>query len=256
MLNPPPGFEQEASYALYMSQVHGCSYLPGREARNLFLDPNAKVTQHLYQQLIDRGFRRSGCYLYQPACPQCNDCISLRIPTARFQPSRSQRRIWKRNLSLYEVNPGPAGFNEAHYHLYQRYLLERHPDGAMACNSPGQYSQFLTCEWAETQFIEFRKAGKLAAVAVSDLLPNGTSSVYTFFDPDMSQDSLGIFALLWQIDYSRGLGLKWVYPGFWIENCEKMSYKSRFRPFEAWTGQQWIDHTEIGNRGYETNDRV
>jgi arginine-tRNA-protein transferase len=143
------------------------------------------------------------------------------------------------------VKPGPAVFNDAHYHLYQQYLQERHPDGAMVCNSPGQYMQFLTCEWADTRFIEFHKTGKLAAVAVSDLLPNGTSSVYTFFDPALSRDGLGVFALLWQIDYSRRLGLEWVYPGFWIEACEKMSYKSRFRPFEAWTGQQWIDHTNL-----------
>ncbi len=245
MLNSPPGFEQEGSYALYISQVHECSYLLGNEARNLFLDPTAEVTPSLYQQLIDRGFRRSGCYLYQPACPDCNDCISLRIPTERFQPSRSQRRIWKRNLPLYEVTPGEAEFKEAHYQLYQQYLRMRHPDGAMVCNSPGQYIQFLTCDWAETRFFEFRKDGRLAAVAVSDLLPNGTSSVYTYFDPEMAREGLGIFALLWQIDYSRKLGLKWVYPGFWIKDCEKMNYKSRFRPFEAWNGQRWIDHSEL-----------
>lgn len=254
MLNSPPGFEQEGSYALYMSQVHECSYLPGREARNLFLDPTAKVTLNLYQQLIDRGFRRSGCYLYQPACPHCNDCISLRIPTRRFQPSRSQRRIWKRNLPLYEVTPGEAEFKEAHYQLYQQYLRMRHPEGTMVCNSPGQYIQFLTCDWAETRFIEFRKGGRLAAVAVSDLLPNGTSSVYTFFDPEMAREGLGIFALLWQIDYSRRLGLDWVYPGFWIEACEKMSYKSRFRPYEAWTGQNWIDWSQLHKGDNSLND--
>jgi arginine-tRNA-protein transferase len=255
MVSSTPGFEQEGSNALYMSQLHPCSYLPGREARNLFLDPNAIVTPHLYQHLIDRGFRRSGCYLYQPACPHCSDCISLRIPTARFQPSRSQRRIWKRNLSHYEVNPGPAEFKESHYQLYQRYLTKRHPDGAMVCNSPGQYTQFLTCDWVETQFIEFFKDGQLAAVAVSDLLLNGTSSVYTFFDPALSRESLGIFALLWQIDYSRGLGLQWVYPGFWIEACDKMRYKSRFRPFEAWTGQRWTDHTAFDNRANIMNQK-
>ena len=244
MLNSP-GFEQEGTYALYMSQLHDCSYLPGREARNLFLDPMAKVTPELYQQLIDRGFRRSGCYLYQPACPHCNGCISLRIPVEAYQPSRSQRRNWKKNSTLYQVEPTVTNFSEEHYQLYKQYLLQRHPDGAMACNSPGQYSQFLTCDWAETQFIEFRKGGKLAAVAVSDLLPQGSSSVYTFYDPELSREGLGIFALMWQIHYTRELGLKWVYPGFWIEECDKMNYKSRFRPFEAWTGQQWISHDRM-----------
>jgi arginine-tRNA-protein transferase len=115
----------------------------------------------------------------------------------------------------------------------------------MACNSPGQYTQFLTCDWAETLFVEFRKSDQLAAVAVSDLLPQGTSSIYTFYNPELKQEGLGVFALMWQIYYTQKLGLEWVYPGFWIEECNKMNYKSRFRPFEAWTGQQWISHSHF-----------
>ncbi|MCG7914637.1 MAG: arginyltransferase [Candidatus Thiodiazotropha weberae] len=240
-----PGFAQENAYALYMSQLHECSYLPGRDARNLFLDPMAKVNDELYQQLIDRGFRRSGCYLYQPACPSCTSCVSLRIPVEAYRPSRSQRRNWTKNRDRYEVNILSSDYTDEHYQLYKRYLLQRHPDGAMACNSPGQYTQFLTCDWAHTQFIEFRDGGRLAAVAVSDLLPNGTSSVYTFYDPQLTREGLGVFALIWQIYHTKELGLEWVYPGFWIEACNKMNYKSRFRPFEYWTGQQWASHTEI-----------
>ncbi|MBV2120628.1 MAG: arginyltransferase [Candidatus Thiodiazotropha sp. (ex Ctena orbiculata)] len=240
-----PGFAQENAYALYMSQLHECSYLPGRDARNLFLDPMAKVNDELYQQLIDRGFRRSGCYLYQPACPTCTSCVSLRIPVEAYQPSRSQRRNWTKNSERYQIKLLNSDYSEEHYQLYKRYLLQRHPDGAMACNSPGQYTQFLTCDWADTQLIEFRNAGRLAAVAVSDLLPNGTSSVYTFYDPQLTQEGLGVFALIWQIYHTKELGLEWVYPGFWIEACSKMNYKSRFRPFEYWTGQQWVSHTEL-----------
>jgi arginine-tRNA-protein transferase len=236
------GFSQESAFALYVSQSHDCSYLPDREARSLFLDPAAEVTPAIYQQLIDRGFRRSGCYLYQPACPSCSACVSLRIPVDRFKPSRSQRRNWRHNIERYRVTPRPAAYDESHYNLYMRYLQQRHPDGAMTCNSPGQYTHFLICEWAETEFIEFRHEGRLAAVAVSDILPNGTSSIYTFFDPQLSADGLGVFALLWQIEYTRQLGKRWVYPGFWIESCEKMSYKTRFRPYEAWNGQSWTPH--------------
>ena len=236
------GFQQDSSYALYISQTHECSYLPDHEARSLFLDPAAEVTPSIYQQLIDRGFRRSGCYLYQPACPACSACVSLRIPVQHFKPSRSQRRNWQSNLERYQVIEKPAQYDESHFNLYKRYLLQRHPDGAMTCNSPGQYAQFLTCEWAETRFFEFRLEEALAAVAVSDILPNGSSSVYTFFDPELSCHGLGVFALLWQIDYTRRLGKQWVYPGFWIEECEKMSYKTRFRPYEAWNGQTWIPH--------------
>ncbi|MCU7844915.1 MAG: arginyltransferase [Candidatus Thiodiazotropha sp. (ex Monitilora ramsayi)] len=234
------GFSQDSAYALYISQAHDCSYLSDREARSLFLDPSAKVTAEIYQQLIDRGFRRSGCYLYQPACTACNACVSLRIPVAKFRPSRSQRRNWKHNLPLYQVTPVAAEFQEAHFQLYKRYLMQRHPDGAMSCNSPGQYIQFLTCDWSETQFIEFRREGKLAAVAVSDILPNGTSSIYTFYDTDYSHDGLGVFALLWQIHHAQALGKEWVYPGFWVKDCAKMNYKTRFRPYEAWTGHNWV----------------
>jgi arginine-tRNA-protein transferase len=234
------GFHQDSAFALYVSQSHNCSYLPDREARSLFLDPAAKVTSKHYQQLIDQGFRRSGCYLYQPACPTCNACVSLRIPVQRFSPSRSQRRNWKRNYDRYQVVSKPAIFDKFHFELYKRYLIRRHPDGTMTCNSPGQYTQFLTCEWAETQFIEFRLKQRLAAVAVSDILPDGTSSIYTFFDPDLASDGLGVFALLWQIAHARKLGKRWVYPGFWIETCDKMNYKTRFRPYEAWNGQAWI----------------
>ncbi|MGD8909253.1 MAG: arginyltransferase [Chromatiales bacterium] len=236
------GFNQDSAFALYVSQSHDCSYLPDREARSLFLDPAAEVTPAIYQQLIDRGFRRSGCYLYQPACPSCTACVSLRIPVDRFKPSRSQRRNWRHNIDRYRITATPAAYDESHYDLYMRYLQQRHPDGAMTCNSPGQYSHFLICEWAETEFIEFRHEGRLAAVAVSDILPDGTSSIYTFFDPRLSAEGLGVFALLWQIEYTRQLGKHWVYPGFWIESCEKMNYKTRFRPYEAWNGQSWIPH--------------
>ncbi|MCU7830474.1 MAG: arginyltransferase [Candidatus Thiodiazotropha sp. (ex Myrtea sp. 'scaly one' KF741663)] len=236
------GFNQDSAYALYISQAHECSYLPDREARSLFLDPSAKVTTEIYQQLIDRGFRRSGCYLYQPACAVCDACVSLRLPVASFKPSRSQRRNWKQNSPRYQVKPVTAEFQEAHFQLYKRYLLQRHPEGTMTCNSPGQYLQFLTCDWSETEFIEFRKEGELAAVAVSDILPNGTSSIYTFYDTEFSQDGLGVFALLWQIYHAQTLGKDWVYPGFWVKDCDKMNYKTRFRPYEAWSGQGWILH--------------
>lgn len=233
------GFYQDHAYALYVSQSHDCSYLPDRESRSLFLDPAAEVTPTLYQQLIDRGFRRSGCYLYQPACPACNACVSLRLPVAAFTPSRSQRRNWRSNLPCYQVEVGPADYSEEQFRLYKDYLYARHPDGAMSSTSPGQYTQFLSCEWADTRFIRFHREGRLVAVAVSDILPEGTSSVYTFFDPNLGQEGLGVFALLWQIEYTRSLGKAWIYPGFWIRDCDKMNYKTRFRPYQYWTGQQW-----------------
>jgi arginine-tRNA-protein transferase len=234
------GFPRDTAYALYVSQAHACSYLADEQARTLFLDPAANVDLPLYQMLIDRGFRRSGQYLYQPACPQCEACISLRIPVRDFQPNRSQRRNWKRNQARIAVTSVPAEYSQEHFELYNRYQKLRHIDGAMACSDPQQYLRFLRCDWARTTFFEFRVAQQLVAVAVSDLLPDGVSSIYTFFDPQRHSEGLGVFAILWQIQHAAALGKHWVYPGFWIEKCQKMNYKSQYRPLEAWNGKHWV----------------
>ena len=235
-----PAFPRDSAYALYVSQEHECSYLPDEQARTLFLDPAAKVDSNLYQHLIDRGFRRSGQYLYQPACPQCEACISLRIPVQDFTPNRSQRRNWQVNQSKLEITPCPVAFSREHFALYTKYQRLRHADGAMACSDPDQYMKFLTCDWADTLFYEFRAEGILVAVAVTDILPAGLSSIYTFFDPVRQRDGLGVFAILWQIQQAVALGKQWVYPGFWIEGCNKMNYKSQYRPLEAWNGKTWV----------------
>lgn len=239
-----PSFPKDTAYALYVSQEHDCSYLSEQRARTLFLDPSAKVDASLYQLLIDRGFRRSGVFLYQPACPQCAACVSLRIPVVDFKPNRSQRRNWKMNHHRIAVQALPAEYSQEHFDLYAKYQAQRHADGAMTCNESDQYMKFLTSDWAETLFYEFRLDGTLLAVAATDLLPNGISCVYTFFDPERRAEGLGVFALLWQIQHARELGMQWVYPGFWIEGSSKMSYKSSYRPLEAWDGKSWKRFTE------------
>jgi arginine-tRNA-protein transferase len=232
-------FNRDSSYALYMSQEHDCSYLPERMARTLFLDPSARVNQALYQYLIDRGFRRSGQYLYQPACSSCEACVSLRLPASDFSPNRSQRRNWKLNQERIVVSTQPAVFNQAHFDLYKSYQEARHVDGALATVDPEQYLQFLTCPWADTLFYEFHLDDQLVAVVVTDHLPEGLSAVYTFFDPVRKIDGLGVYALLWQIELARQLGKPWVYPGYWVEGSDKMDYKSAYRPLEAWNGKEW-----------------
>jgi arginine-tRNA-protein transferase len=235
-----PTFPSNPALALYLSQPHDCSYLPGRQTRTLFLDPAAQIDQPIYQALIDRGYRRSGRFLYQPACPDCSACISLRLPVRDFQPTRSQRRCWKRNAGRFCITARPPQLESEQFALYQKYLAQRHPDSSMDYSNPDQYIEFLHSEWGKTRFYEFRLGDQLAAVVVTDHLPDGLSSVYTFFDPDLQADGIGIFALLWQIEHARQLGLKWVYPGFWIRDCQKMRYKSEFRPLEAWSGQGWV----------------
>ena len=225
--------------AFYLSPDHDCSYRPQEVARTLFLDPSAPVDVESYQGLIDQGFRRSGGHIYRPYCPHCTACVALRVPVRDFHPKRSQRRCWKKNQPMLDISVRPAGFDAEHFELYQRYTCNRHPEGGMHDVTPQTYLDFLAGPWTQTLFYEFRLNQRLVAVAVSDLLPRGLSAVYTFFDPELTSLSLGVFAVLWQIEQAHNLGLPWLYLGYWIEGCRKMRYKEEYRPVEAWTGSRW-----------------
>ncbi len=227
--------------ALYLTADHPCSYLEGRRARTLFVDPTARIDNATYQVLVDQGFRRSGCHIYRPACRGCARCVPVRIPVVAFQPDRSQRRNWQRNAVALELFEGPATFKEEHFDLYCRYLDRRHPDGTMASDaSEESYRRFLVEPWGgATRFIELRQGAHLVGVAVTDVLEQGLSAVYTFFDPEIAERGLGTFALLAQIEATRTLGFSYLYLGYWIAECRKMAYKERFRPIEAWDGSRW-----------------
>ncbi|HYE36246.1 arginyltransferase [Methylocaldum sp.] len=227
------------SIPLYVSYEHDCDYLPGRRAQMVYVSPQEAVDGGIYSWLATRGFRRSGDMIYRPHCPNCSACVSVRIPVARFQPNRGQRRIQQRNADL-KVVLKPARFEEPHYRLFIRYLRSRHPGGHMAESSAEDYLRFLACGWGETGFYEFKRGDELLAVAVTDYLADGLSAVYTFFNPDLPARSLGSYAILWQVDEARRRGLDWVYLGFWISGCQKMSYKNSFRPLQALVGQDWV----------------
>lgn len=223
----------------FISTPHDCSYLPGQTTQLAFLDPSIEITAELYSQLSMLGFRRSGRQIYKPHCPACQACIPLRVPLQSFQPDRNQRRIWRRNRDV-TVSIKPAIFNEEHFALYQRYLTARHPDSSMATTSMEDYLSFLTCPGIETDFIEFRLAGQLLAIAVTDRLTDGLSAVYSFFDPDQGQRSPGVFTVLWQIDHGQRLRQHYLYLGYWIESCSKMSYKNRYQPCEIFSQNGWM----------------
>lgn len=219
---------------------HPCSYLPGRQAVSLFADPRAGMSTELYGELAESGFRRSGVDVYRPMCPGCQACIPVRIPVARMTHRRRERRIWECNADL-RVSLQSSEFRNEHYDLYCRYLTARHSGGGMDNPTPEGYLQFLRSAWCETRFVEFRKEGKLLAVAVTDVLPSGLSAVYTFFDPEASRRSLGTHTILWQAQEARRRGLPWLFLGYWIEACDKMRYKGRFRPLQALEEGVWRD---------------
>jgi arginyl-tRNA--protein-N-Asp/Glu arginylyltransferase len=224
--------------SFYATPPYQCSYLPEKQAVTLFVDPSLPKSQGVYASLSGYGFRRSGEHLYRPRCPRCSDCIPVRIPVDDFQARRNQRRTWEKNQDLV-VRPVEAGFDEEHFALYQRYVEIRHADGGMDQPTPQSYVDFLTATWTQTQFFEMRQSGKLVAVAVVDRMHDALSAVYTFYDPDLPQRSLGRYAILFEIEETRRQGLKWLYLGYWIRRCQKMSYKDEYQPLEYYFDGHW-----------------
>lgn len=228
-----------AELKFYATQAHDCSYLPTRKATTLFLDPHQAIDAQMYADLSEMGFRRSGEHLYRPHCQNCQACIPARIPTTRFRANRQQKRILKRNLDLRVRAVRPTA-SEEYYDLYARYITQRHADGDMYPPSREQFASFLLRDLPFCVFFEFRLGERLLAVAVTDVLPNGLSAVYTFFDPLEDKRSLGRLAILWQIAEAARRGLPAVYLGYWIRDCRKMRYKSEYRPLELYVNQHWV----------------
>jgi len=223
---------------LYLSMPHPCSYLTGRQSTTLFVDPQRIMAPAEYGAFVREGFRRSGDLVYRPHCANCNACVAVRVPVQSFVPSRSQRRTWARNQDI-QVIPGPVRFDPAHFELYRRYQASRHPESGMNDADPQKYFGFLASRQVESAFIEFRLNGLLAGVAVADLLPDGLSAVYTFYDPDQARRGLGVFSVLWEIDETQRRGLDYLYLGYWIAESPKMSYKSSYQPLEALLNGKW-----------------
>jgi len=223
---------------LYSTPPHSCAYFTDHQATTLFVDPFFQDNSMFYNYLSKQGFRRSGQFLYRPHCQQCQQCISVRIPVHSFKPRRNQRRIWQKNQDL-TVSAVGSYFKQEHFELYQRYLTHRHKNGGMDNPTPESYIHFLASDWAYTTFYEFRLQEKLLAVAVVDLLDDSLSAIYTFFDPDYAKRSLGVYAILWEIAESQRLNLKWLYLGYWIKDCRKMSYKTDYYPLEYYYQKKW-----------------
>ncbi|HIG12947.1 MAG TPA: arginyltransferase [Gammaproteobacteria bacterium] len=217
---------------LYMSASHTCPYLADRSAANLLIDPNFPVSPALYDQLITQGFRRNGTLYYRPQCAGCCECRSVRINVNHFTHTRSQRRTLKYNQDI-TLKLRPADYCEEHFSLYRRYQTMRHSGDSMDDPDPEKYRQFLTRSDVETFITEFRAGRRLLAVSVTDHIANGLSAVYTFFEPDEKRRTLGTYAILQQLELARRIEYEWLYLGYWIKTCGKMSYKARFRPLEA-----------------------
>jgi len=226
------------SVPLLISAPHSCSYLPEQQAQSAFVNPLFELTTANYSQLIQHGFRRSGNEVYRPHCPHCLQCIPTRLAVNDFKPNRAQKRCAEKNRATRVVIK-PAEFDSHHYAMYLRYQQQRHADGQMVHSSADDYIHFLSSHWCHTQFVEFFIADQLAALAVVDCLEQGLSAVYTFFEPEFSSYSLGVYAVLWQINEAKKRGLPYLYLGFLIKQCAKMAYKIQYHPLEGLINERW-----------------
>lgn len=247
----------------YLTAPYPCSYLPGLQARSQVATPTLLISPPVYSELVQRGFRRSGSYTYRPHCDNCHACVPLRISAKQFAANRSQRRAWKQHAHL-EATLHPLQDNAEYYELYQRYQRARHKDGGMDNDDRESYQNFLLQSHVDSLLVEFRepldpataaappvtsavegpgqaegRQGVLRMVSVIDLLSDGLSSVYTFYEPDLPRARLGVYNVLWQIELCRKLDLDYVYLGYWIEHSRKMAYKTQYQPAQGLLDGVW-----------------
>jgi len=226
------------SIPLFLTEQSPCSYLDKKNSQSAFVHPSFSLDSAIYSQLIEQGFRRSGNEVYTPHCPGCSECIPTRVAVEQFIPTKNQKRCLKKNRQT-SVVVKPAQLEQAHFDMYLRYQKHKHGDGGMADSSPEDYINFLASSWCNTLFVEFSIDGELAAVAIVDQLENALSAVYTFYEPKFSSYSLGNYAVLWQIQHAKEMQLEFVYMGFWITDCRKMSYKTQYQPIQGFIEEQW-----------------
>lgn len=233
----------------YLTAPSPCPYLPGQEERKVFTHLVGERAAELNDLLTHGGFRRSQSIAYRPACETCRACISVRVVAEEFRPTRSMRRIFERNNDLVGEMRVAVPTSEQ-YSVFRSYLDSRHRDGGMADMTVLDYAMMIEDSHVQTRMVEYRQrgsdttvndrgAGELVAVALTDVLSDGLSMVYSFFDSQHASRSLGTFMILDHIALCRRMGLSFVYLGYWVQGSRKMDYKGRFLPQQRLSPDGW-----------------
>lgn len=239
----------------YVTTGYTCGYLPNKMAQSLIATPQHLIDAHIYSSLIGQGFRRSGKFAYRPHCENCQACVPARVLVQDFAPSRSQKRAFKQHQNL-TTTILPIAYYAEHYALYAAYQLARHTHDADAEPSAkqdsahdseqaaeaekiAQYKTFLCETNVESVMVEFRENGQLKMVSVIDIVLDGISAVYTFYDTSNPHASLGTYNVLWQVEWAKSLHFPYLYLGYWIKDSQKMAYKQNYKPLETLVDGEW-----------------
>ena len=237
------------SHQFYVTAPQPCPYLPGKVERKLFTALQGDGASHLNDVLSHQGFRRSQNVLYRPSCAGCSACLSARIVVNGFQPSRGQRRVLRRNGDLERITRSPWA-TESQYALFRRYLDARHATGGMADMDMNEFAAMIEESPVRSRVVEYYRPRdgqarrELTAVCLTDILSDGVSMVYSFFDPDLVTRSLGSYVILDHIRLAAESNLPYVYLGYWVPGSAKMDYKQRFQPLEIFADSRWSLSTE------------
>ena len=223
----------------YVTTGYSCGYLPNKLAQSLIASPQHLINADVYSGLIQQGFRRSGKFAYRPLCENCQECVPVRIILQDFTPSRSQKRAYKQHRNLIATIL-PVAFYAEHYALYTAYQKARHTTDVLNQDDAEQYRNFLCQTNVESVLVEFRENKQLKMVSVIDIVHDGISAVYTFYETSDAKASFGTYNVMWQIEWAKTLNVAYLYLGYWIKDSQKMAYKQNFKPLEKLTDDEWL----------------
>jgi leucyl-tRNA---protein transferase len=228
----------------YVTTPYKCGYLTNKLAQSLIAAPHHLVNTEVYGDLVNQGFRRSGKFAYRPHCEMCSGCVPVRIIVNKFMPTRSQKRAFKQHADL-DVRILPLGYHQSHFELYIHYQNARHSDNDTLdknnmLDDAEQYRQFLCQSNVESVMVEFRDSKhEVKIVSVVDIIKDGASAVYTFYDTEDSKTSYGTHSIMWLVEWTKSLNLPYLYLGYWIKDSSKMAYKQNFQPQEKLVNGEW-----------------